>query len=87
MSGQFAKLKGRGPVAVDSPAPSAERPASGRTKPSRDGKKAISGYFDPDLSTALQILALERKVSLQDLMGEAFDDVLRKYGKHPVGSP
>jgi len=31
------------------------------------------------------MLALERDVSLQALMGEAFDDLMRKYGKHPFG--
>jgi hypothetical protein len=37
------------------------------------------------MSRGLHLLALEQGVSLQALMGEAFDDVLRKYGKHPFG--
>lgn len=42
----------------------------------RRGKKAISGYFSPDVSRALHMVALERDMSLQALMGEAFDDLL-----------
>jgi hypothetical protein len=51
----------------------------------RSGKKAVSGYFSPEASRQLHILALENGVSLQALMGEAFDDLMRKYGKHPFG--
>jgi hypothetical protein len=53
--------------------------------PGRKGKKAISGYFSPDVSRALHLLALEQESNLQALMGEAFDDLMRKYGKHPFG--
>ncbi len=52
---------------------------------SRIGKKAVSGYFSPELSRALHMLVLEEGSSLQALMGEAFDDLFRKYGKHPFG--
>ena len=51
----------------------------------RSGKKAISAYFSPDVSRGLHLLALEQGVSLQSLMGEAFDDLMRKYGRHPFG--
>ena len=51
----------------------------------RQGKKAISGYFSPDVSKGLHLLALEQESNLQALMGEAFDDLMRKYGKHPFG--
>ena len=51
----------------------------------RTGKKAVSGYFSPEMSHALHTLALNQRTSLQALMGEAFDDLLRKYGKHPFG--
>ncbi len=51
----------------------------------RVGKKAISGYFGAEMSRALHLLGLEQSQSLQSLMGEAFDDLMRKYGKHPFG--
>ncbi|MDO8912204.1 MAG: hypothetical protein Q8N10_06790 [Phenylobacterium sp.] len=53
--------------------------------PARIGKKAISGYFSREVSRGLHLLALEQGSSLQALMGEAFDDLMRKYGKHPFG--
>ena len=34
---------------------------------------------------SLHILARKQGKSLQALMGEAFDDLLRKYGEHPIG--
>jgi hypothetical protein len=68
------------PSAVAEAAPVAAAPASGRS-----GKKAVSAYFSREMSQALHLLALEQNLSLQALMGEAFDDLLRKYGKHPFG--
>jgi hypothetical protein len=59
--------------------------ATASRSPARIGKKAVSGYFSPDLSRALHLLALEQGTNLQSLMGEAFDDLMRKYGKHPFG--
>ena len=53
--------------------------------PSRIGRKAISGYFSPELSLALHHCARKHDLSLQALMAEAFNDVLRKYGESPMG--
>lgn len=69
------------------PAPANVEPADrplARSNP-REGKKAVSGYFSPEVSRGLHLLALEQGTSLQALMGEAFDDLMRKYGKHPFG--
>lgn len=62
-----------------------DRGSGGGKSPARIGKKAVSGYFSPEVSRGLHILALELETSLQALMGEAFDDLMRKYGKHPFG--
>ena len=71
------------PVEVSTPM---SRQEGASTKPAgRQGKKAISGYFSPDVSRGLHLLALEQESNLQALMGEAFDDLMRKYGKHPFG--
>jgi hypothetical protein len=64
--------------------PAAVAAALGRT-PARVGKKAVGGYFSPQLSQALNMLALEQNASLQAVLGEAIDDLMRKYGKHPFG--
>lgn len=53
--------------------------------PSRVGRKVISGYFTPEMSLALHLCARRAGVSLQALMAEAFNDVLRKHGESPVG--
>ena len=52
---------------------------------SRVGRKAIAAYFSPEMSLAMHICARENGVSLQELMAEAFNDVLRKYGQSPIG--
>jgi hypothetical protein len=38
------------------------------------------------MSLAMHVCARKHGLSLQELMAEAFDDVLRKYGQSPVGS-
>ena len=58
--------------------------ASTRT-PGRIGRKQIAGFFPPEMSLALHLLALRQDRSLQSLMAEAFNDVLRKYGESPLG--
>ena len=53
--------------------------------PSRVGRKAIAAYFSPEMSMAMHICARKNGFSLQELMAEAFNDVLRKYGESPIG--
>jgi hypothetical protein len=52
---------------------------------SRVGRKAIAAYFSREMSLAMHFCARKNGVSLQELMAEAFNDVLRKYGQSPVG--
>ena len=52
---------------------------------SRVGRKAIAAYFSPEMSMAMHVCARKQGRSLQALMAEAFDDVLRKYGESPIG--
>lgn len=80
---RFAHLADK-PVPRVAPMP---QPASSppTLAPSRVGRKAISGYFTLQLSLALHHCARKHDLSLQDLMAEAFSDVLRKYGESPVG--
>ncbi|MFN3677840.1 MAG: ribbon-helix-helix domain-containing protein [Sphingomonas pseudosanguinis] len=80
----FANLRDRtAPVAQITPVASTEdkapRPAS------REGRKQIAGFFTPDMSLAMHMMARRQGRSLQALMAEAFNDVLRKYGESPVG--
>ena len=84
----FAAIKTDRTPAPDQTAPGAMEqlpPQASVRTPARTGKKAVSGYFSANLSRALHVLALEQGSSLQALLGEAFDDLFRKYGKHPFG--
>jgi hypothetical protein len=84
MKSRFHGLKST--AAPEPPPGAASEPApAGRPKTSRAGKKAVAGYFSPELSRSLHLLGLEQDKSLQALLGEAIDDLMRKYGKHPFG--
>lgn len=66
--------------------PSARIPAPGNDGPaSRQGRKQIAGFFTPGMSFAMHTLARRQGRSLQALMAEAFNDVLRKHGESPIG--
>jgi chromosome partitioning protein len=84
-----ALVAGFGLAAV--PAMLAERAAfhhsvgAGRPRNPREGKKAVVGYFSPAVSRALHQLALDSEASIQALLGEAIDDLMRKHGRHPFG--
>lgn len=77
------KAKGRGgaPISPTAGAGTASSPVA----PSRQGKKAMTGYFSPEMSFAMHMTARKNGMSLQDAMAEAFNDWLRKMGESPVG--
>lgn len=66
-------------------APEAKPEAAATRAQSREGRKQIAGFFTPEMSFAMHMLARRQGRSLQSLMAEAFDDVLRKHGETPVG--
>jgi len=84
----FANLRDRAaPVAAPAPAlaPSPSPADAGRGPASRQGRKQIAGFFSPEMSLAMHMLARRQNRSLQALMAEAFNDVLRKHGESPIG--
>jgi len=89
MSKRFSNLKTATVVAEAAPpmpvTSAAAPPASIETPPSRVGRKQISGFFTPEMSFAMNVCARRNALSLQQLMAEAFNDVLRKYGESPIG--
>lgn len=72
------------PVVEPSQVP-ASTPITGRA-PSRAKQTNISGWFDMPVKNTLDELrlarqkALGRRVTNQELMGEAFNDLFKKYG-------
>ena len=83
----FANLRSAGTPPIAAPAPTATPAQEGSpARPqSREGRKQIAGFFTPDMSFAMHTLARRQGKSLQTLMAEAFNDVLRKYGESPMG--
>jgi hypothetical protein len=83
-------------AALSDPAP--EQPAQRTAPPSRvapvrpdrENKTNITGYYDMPVKWELQDLATERsrrlgrKVTLQDLLAEAINDLFKKYGKAEI---
>ena len=51
----------------------------------RQGKKALIAYFSPGVSKTLRQLALDEDTTMQALLGEAIDLLMRDRGKHPFG--
>lgn len=84
----FANLRTHAAQPEPAPAPAPAQPAAGEAStrpPSREGRKQIAGFFSPEMSFAMHMLARRQGRSLQAVMTEAFNDVLRKHGESPVG--
>lgn len=86
----FANLRDRATPPPPAPAAAstalvATAAADAKGPASRQGRKQIAGFFTPDMSLAMHMLARRQDRSLQALMAEAFNDVLRKYGESPIG--
>ncbi len=60
-------------------------PRAGTIAKARENKKLVGGYFSPDVRRALHLLALEEGTTIQALLGEAMDHLMRARGKHPFG--
>jgi hypothetical protein len=80
----FANLRSHAP-ALEPEATPAEASTEAKGPASRQGRKQIAGFFTPEMSLAMHMLARRQGRSLQALMAEAFNDVLRKHGETPVG--
>ena len=61
-----------------------EAPIARYQAPSRQGKKAVTGYYDPAVRQQLAILAAEEQRSQNDLIAEALNLLFQNYGKSPI---
>ena len=87
LSGLKASLKAeREPPKNAEAAPIAdEAPRKSTRAKARENKRAVVGYYSPELQRTLNIMATERDTTLQAILGEAIDLWLREQGKHPFG--
>lgn len=68
----------------DVPATPSDAGQGSSLPPSRQGKKIISGYFDPAVSKQLKQLALEQDTTVQALLAEALDLLFMAHSKAPI---
>ena len=52
--------------------------------PSRQGKRAVCGFFDPAVSRQLKQIALDEDASVQALLTEALNELFTKRGRPPI---
>ncbi|MCY3968538.1 MAG: hypothetical protein OXG74_01275 [Acidobacteria bacterium] len=57
-------------------ASSPQQPRSGRA-----GKSNVTGYFDPEVKRQLRIMAAEHDCTIQNLLGEALNELFAKHGR------
>ena len=64
--------------------PSVLKESAQGAAPCRQGKKAITGFFDPVVSRQLKQLALDEDKTIQLLITEALNDLFVKYNQKPI---
>ncbi len=73
------------PSVADAPgeaAPAASEPA--KQPPSRQGKVAISGYFDPAVRKQLAIMSVHQDKSQAALLADALNLLFEQHGQPPI---
>lgn len=80
-------------TSVTSPSPAEQveptassQPATQSKVNSRTGKKAISGFFEPEVSRQLKALAAIEGRTVQAMIGEALNLLFEKYGKDSIAA-
>lgn len=69
---------------TEAPLVEEKKTTSSVSAPSRQGKKGITGFFDPSVSRQMRQLALDQNKTIQGLLQEALNDLFSKYGKPPI---
>ncbi len=67
------------------PASEAAERATSSVAKAREGKKPVMGYFSPQVRRTLHQLSLDEGTTIQALLGESLDLLMRARGKHPFG--
>ena len=66
------------------PEPTPVKKVTSTTAPSREGKKAISGFFSPDAAKQIKQIALNEDSTVQALLTEALNDLFIKHNHKPI---
>ena len=61
--------------------PSEGRGAVAPKAKSRSGTKQVAAHFPEEVAWQLRELAVDQRVTVQELLGEALNDLFQKYGK------
>lgn len=62
-----------------------DTPTRTRAK-ARVGKKAVSGFYEPEVAKQLKQIALDEDKTVQAVLGEALNLLFVKYGKDAIAS-
>ncbi len=62
------------------------RAARPRARTRANGTKQIAGHFPAEVAWQLRELAVERRITVQALLGEALNDLFQKHGKPEIVS-
>lgn len=79
-----APIKSAAKTASTSAARTVDEEVAGRRKSQPDGRKGILVRAHPEAWKELKRVAIDQERTLQDVMTEAINDVLKKYGKPPI---
>ena len=82
---RFGVLKPSPPAPAAAPNTPASPPDAKAPRQDRAGKIMVGGHFSVELSRSIKVLAAEQGTTVQALVGEALDLLLRHHGKHPMG--
>lgn len=55
-----------------------------QSRPGRQGKANVTGYYPPAVKKQLRVLAAEHETTIQALLGQALNDLFAKYGKPEI---
>lgn len=70
----------RGARPAPAPPDPAEPAPNPHYRPGRAGKSNVTAYFPPSVKKQLRVLAAERETTIQNLVGEALNDLFAKNG-------
>lgn len=59
-------------------------PVENKVRPSRKDKRHIGGYFTADVYKQLKIIGVEKDMTMQDMMAEAFNAFFKINDKPPI---